>query len=257
MAPRQSFANTLIIRLGQATSWQAQAFYLDSDNQAQDELNLHGINLTYSSTGASWNLTGLRTTSDRNKQRDGLEVYSLGYQSKLGLEQLFIAAEVVQQQQGDSSTDATAGYVELSWTFNQLAGQPKLSYRYSRFSHNYDALFFGFNDVGTWFQGEVAANYAGPYNENASVHFLGLKAELSPQLQLGVNLFKFSTLNKQNENLDANELNLFVEYFPVESLLISPLLSLYKPDADSNQKGSQLGSNKMNTYAQITLMAFF
>ena len=67
--------------------------------------------------------------------------------------------------------DADAWTVEGGWTFADLPWSPTLNYRHARFSADkagtarneaFDPLFFGLSrGLGTWFQGEVAANYAG------------------------------------------------------------------------------------------------
>ena len=47
-------------------------------------------------------------------------------------------------------------------------------------------MFYG-NTVGfgTWFQGEVAGNYAGPFNKNADIHQLSYMMNLKENFMLG------------------------------------------------------------------------
>ena len=46
--------------------------------------------------------------------------------------------------------------------------------------------FFGFSrGYGTWFQGEEAANYAGPFGTDADVHYLGVKGNPTERLTVG------------------------------------------------------------------------
>lgn len=258
MAPRRSFDNTFILRVGGDAGLKTELFYLDSGNEGQDEVNMAGINLEYTQDWGTFGFLGLKNDSDLNPVRDGQKVYSLRYQGNAGVENLFLSGEFTTQSQGDSSKDGNAGYLELGWTFANLPMSPSVNYRYSQFSENYDTLMYGFNrDFGTWFQGEVAANYAGPFSENTSINYLGLRAEAKENMTLGLSLFNFKTDNKSAGNLDANEVDVFMEYFPTDYLMVSPLVAFYKPNKDASEGGSQLGSNSVNTYAQLMLVAFF
>lgn len=258
LAPRRSFDNTFIVRVGQEDSLLAEAFYLDSGNYAQDKIDITGLNLEYETGLGKVGFLGFKNSSDYDNTRDGQKTFSLRFAGDLGVENLFFSAEVASQSHGDSTKSASAGYLEAGWTFADTAWQPSLSYRYSTFSETFDPGMFGFSrGYGTWFQGEVAANYAGPFNENANVHHLALTLEPAENLTLGAAFFNFSTKKKTNEDLAANELDIYAEWFALDNLLISPLVGLYKPKNDSTNGGTQLGDNKLNLYSQIMVIAFF
>ena len=94
--------------------------------------------------------------------RENVKVYSVRGQGNAGVENLFLSGEYALQRNG-SSEDENAWYLEAGWTFSDAPWTPSVSYRFSRFSDQYDPLFYGNGRaLGTWFQGEVAANYAGP-----------------------------------------------------------------------------------------------
>lgn len=259
MAPRRSFDNTVILSIGSEMGLKAQAFYLDSGNEGQDEIDMTGVNLEYNQDWGTVGLLAVKNDSDLNSTRDGQKVYSLRYQGNAGVENLFLSTEFAKQSQGDSSKDGTAAYLELGWTFADVAMSPSVNYRYSHFSETYDPLMFGFSrDFGTWFQGEVAANYAGPFSSNANIQLLSFRAQPLENLGLGVNFFNFKTDKKSvAENLDANEVDIFMEYFPTDYLMVSPLVGLYKPSKDDSEGGTQIGSNDLNVYGQLMLVAFF
>lgn len=259
LAPRRSFDNTFIIRVGQEDSLLAEAFYLNSSNYAQDKVDITGLNLEYETGLGKVGFLGFRNSSDYSDTRDGQKTFSLRFAGDLGVENLFLSGEFASQSHGDSTKSATAGYLEAGWTFAATAWQPSLNYRYSIFSETFDPGMFGFSrGYGTWFQGEVAANYAGPFNENSRVHYLALNLEPTESLTLGAAFFNFSTNKKRGgEDLAANELDIYAEWFATENLLISPLVGLYKPKNDAETGGTQLGDNKLNIYSQLMLIAFF
>jgi len=192
------------------------------------------------------------------EKRDGQSTTSVRYQGNAGVEGLFLSSELVTQSQGDSSDDGSAGYVEAGWTFAEAPYAPVVTYRYSHFSENYDPLLYGFNrGFGTWFQGEVTGNYAGPFSTNADIHHLGLKASLAENLTLGANGFVYSAVSTDDNDYSGTELDFYAEYFPNENFLITPLLGLYTPDESSANGGSQIGSTDTNVYAQMMVIAFY
>jgi len=179
------------------------------------------------------------------------------YQGSAGVENLFLSAEFAHQKNDD--TTGRGGYVEAGWTFAGVPMSPQLTYRYSTFDENFDPLFFGFNrGYGTWFQGEVASNYAGPFNVNTDVQHLALKASASEALHFGALYFDFSDHEKvAGKNMDAQEIDLYVEYFLNDNMLVSPLVGFFTPDADSANGGSQIGSDDTNMYAQLGFFFFY
>jgi hypothetical protein len=85
-----------------------------------------------------------------------------------------------------------------------------VNYRYTSYDEGYDPLFFGFNrGYGTWFQGEVAANYAGPFGTDSDIHYLGVKANPTELLTVGASYFDFSDTVGGSGNNDANEIDLW------------------------------------------------
>ncbi|MCZ3030374.1 hypothetical protein NYY88_18895, partial [Acinetobacter baumannii] len=90
---------------------------------------------------------------------------------------------------------------------------PYVSYRYSRFSEGFDPLFYGFSrGYGTWFQGEVAGNYAGPFNNNSRIQNVTFKVSPLQNLNVGAVLFDFKTIDRNLGNNDSHELDLYAEW---------------------------------------------
>ncbi|GEM_PF-4239486 len=112
-----------------------------------------------------------------------------GWLFAAGIENLFLSGEFARQDA--AASDEHAWYLKASWTFAKVAWSRSVNYRYSRFSEGYDALFYGNGlAMGTWFQGEVAANYAEPFNSNTRVHHVGIKASPTETLTIGALAYK-------------------------------------------------------------------
>ena len=189
-------------------------------------------------------------------ERDGMNVVSIRGVGSLGVEPLNLSFEYATQDR--SSGRENAWYLEGGWTFKEMPWSPTVTYRYSRFSENYDTLFYGQSrGYGTWFQGEVASNYAGPFNQNAKVNHVGLKAKPTDSVTVGALAFDFKTIDKSQGNLDGRELDLYAEWTVNEHLLISPVIGFYQPKKSAQDGGLQLGDNSTNTYFQLIVGTFF
>lgn len=260
LAARHAFDRTAVLRLGGERGVHASALWLKSDNRAQAETELAAGTLDYTTAAGTLGLTwihGLGVTeqwaSEFQRQRDGMDTYSLRGEGNAGIDNTSFAFEYAWQDK--QAGPEKAWYAEAGYTFAELPWAPSLTYRYTRYSEGWDALFTGLSTgYGTWFQGEVAANYAGPFNSNTGVHHLGLVAKPLENLTLGALYFDFDTLHTRNAlNLGARELDLYVEWTVSPHLIVSPLVGLYQPKKDENTGGNQVGGNGTNLYSQVTL----
>ncbi|WP_236176212.1 alginate export family protein [Pseudomonas qingdaonensis] len=260
LAARHAFDRTAVLRLGGERGVHASVLWLKSDNRAQAETELAAGTLDYTTAAGTLGLTwvhGLGVTeqwaSEFQRQRDGMDTYSLRGEGNAGIDNASFAFEYAWQDK--QAGPEKAWYAEAGYTFAELPWAPSLTYRYTRYSEGWDALFTGLSTgYGTWFQGEVAANYAGPFNSNTGVHHLGLVAKPLENLTLGALYFDFDTLHTRNAlNLGARELDLYVEWTISPHLIVSPLVGLYQPKKDENTGGNQVGGNGTNLYSQVTL----
>lgn len=267
LAARKAFDQTAIARIGGSDGLRADLFWLSSDNKAQAEMELAGINAEYVTAQGTFGLTyieGLDVDDTYGPalgytSRDGQRTTSLRYQGNAGVENLFLSAEYVNQEAGEGSdADPKAWYAEAGWTFSDTLWSPSVSYRYSTFDEGFDPLFFGFNrGYGTWFQGEVAANYAGPFNSDASVHHVSLKAAPSETLSIGALFFDFTDTVGGTGGQNAQEVDIYAEWVAAPHLIISPLIGFYMPDNSAADGGTQIGNSDTNTYAQIIAIVPF
>ena len=264
LAARHAFDRTAVLRLGGQDGVHGSLAWIKSDNRAQAETELAAGTLDYSNALGTLGLTwvhGLdvneQWASDFQRQRDGMNVYSIRGEGSAGIPDAFFAFEYARQHKREG--DETAWYGEAAYSFSELPWTPKLTYRYSRYSEAWDSLFTGQSTgYGTWFQGEVAANYSGPFATNVGIHHLGLLAHPREDVTLGALYYDINSINTRSAlNLDARELDLYLEWAVSEHLIVTPLIGLYKPEKDAGSGGNQVGGNGTNVYSQITLAVPF
>lgn len=264
LAARHAFDRTAVLHLGGQDGLHGTVLWLKSDNRAQAETELAAGTLDYTGKAGTLGLTWVhgidvadQWASDFQKQREGMDIYSVRGEGNAGIEYANFAFEYAWEDKEAGSENAW--YTEASYTFVDTAWSPKLIYRYTRYSENWDALFTGLNNgFGIWFQGEVAANYAGPFNNNTSINHVGVTATPLENLTVGALYFDFRTVNKSEAlDLDARELDLYVDWAVNDHLIISPLVGLYQPKKDVSNGGSQVGGNDVNIYSQLVVVVPF
>ncbi|MFW3895634.1 hypothetical protein [Pseudomonas bharatica] len=264
LAARHAFDRTAVLKLGGQDGLHGSVVWLKSDNRAQAETELAAGTLDYTADVGTLGLTwvhGLdvvdQWASEFQKERENMDVYSLRGEGNGGIENASFAFEYAWQDK-DAGPEK-AWYAEAGYTFADVAWSPKVTYRYTRYSQGWDSLFTGLSTgYGTWFQGEVAANYSGPFNSNTGIHHVGLKATPLENLTVGALYFDFNTLRTRDTlNLDARELDFYVEWAVNEHLIVSPLIGLYQPKKDETNGGNQVGGNGTNVYSQLTVAVPF
>ena len=258
LAARKAFDQTAVLRLGGQQGWRGDLMWLKSDNRAQAKTELYVGTLEHVADAGTVGLTFIRTrdvdehyASPAQLEREGMKTYSLRGAGNAGVENLSLSGEYAWQDR-DQGSDEKAWYLEAGWTFADVAWSPSVTYRYSRFSEGYDPLFYGFSrGFGTWFQGEVAGNYAGPFNSNSGVHHVGLRASPLENLSVGALWFDFDTLDRDRGDFSGRELNLYAEWGLTENLVVMPVVGLYQPKKSAEEGGTQLGNNDRNLYSQL------
>ena len=274
LAASKSFSNTAILRVDPAGPFRGDAFWLSSNNPYQQDTEMAGLNLEYVSEamgtlGLSFiKVTDLERGADLAlwDQRDGMRLTSVRGQGSMGVDNLFMSFEYVDQSGGDTAVknDANAWYVEGGWTFADVTWSPSVNYRHAHFSADkpgtadneaYDSFFFGLSrGLGTWFQGEVASNYAGPFNSGNRVDRLEFTITPREDLTIFAQLWKFQSVG-QAADLDGRELDIFAFWSINENLILLPLLGIYEPTGD-DVKAAQ-GNDDRNVYLQAVVLFNF
>nr|WP_320134615.1 alginate export family protein [uncultured Amphritea sp.] len=274
LAGQKSFQQTAILKVDPEGPLRSDLFWLQSDNPYHQDTELAGVNFewvdeTHGTLGLSY-MSVLDVDQGAGfglwDQREGMDVVSLRGQGSAGVENLFLSFEYVDEKGGDTAVknDANAWYVEGGWTFADLPWSPTLNYRHAKFSGDdsatsdneaFDPLFFGFTrGFGTWFQGEVASNYAGPANSGNDVDRLELLLQPRDDLTLGMQYWDFG---KQDDagDMSGHEVDLYALWSINDNVVFSPLIGYYTPD------GSAVVANQANddsnVYMQAVLMYFY
>lgn len=274
LAGRRSFSNTAIVKYDPQGPLRGDLFWLRSNNPYQQDTELGGINVelvddSKGTLGFSY-LNVLDVDRGENlalwDQRDGMDVISLRGQGNLGVENLLLSFEYVDQSGGDTAVenDAYAWYTEAGWTFSDIAWSPGVNVRYAEFSGDdastsdneaFDPLFFGFTrGFGTWFQGEIASNFAGPANSGNDVKRVEFTLSPRSDLQLGAQYWNFSAKDDAAD-LDGQEIDVYALWSINDQFVFSPLVGWYKPEGDDVITAQ--GNDDSNLYAQAVLMYFF
>ncbi|MED5611645.1 MULTISPECIES: hypothetical protein [unclassified Pseudomonas] len=264
LAGRRSFDETAVLRIGGKEGWRGDIMRLKSDNPAQAKPELYVGTLEHVDEAGTLGLTYIDITdideqyaSPAQLDRKDMKTWSVRGQGNAGVENLFLSGEYAWQDKRHAD-DENAWYLEAGWTFADVPWKPYLSYRFSRFSEGFDPLFYGFSrGFGTWFQGEVAGNYSGPFNSNTRVHNIGAKITPSESFDVGLQWFDFHTLDNDLGNFSGRELDLYADWMVTPNLTITPLIGLYKPKKSTEDGGVQIGSNDSNLYSQLIFTTTF
>jgi hypothetical protein len=201
-----------------------EAFYLDKDDlpEADTGSRLWGANYEYSiGEDTTLGATYMRWSADRLPRRDGLDVFNVRACTAPfpSLKALSFEAEYARESNGDRldshAWNALAVYeLGLAWT-------PKLSYRYAFFegdepatpaNESFDALFTGFQDWGTWWQGEIAGEYF-VSNSNLVSHQVRLHVAPSDGIGTGLIFYKFLLDQPEALGVTARDVALELDWY--------------------------------------------
>ena len=185
-----------------------ETFYLDKDelDEADSGSRLWGLNYEIGlgpDRSTTLGATYMKWFADEDllPERDGLNVFNLRaytapVQSVPGLSLEF---EYASERNGEA-LDSNAWTVQSAYEFRETAWKPTLSYRYAFFegddlatpaNENFDPLFLGFSDWGTWWQGEIAGEYF-QSNSNLISNLVRLHVAPSDSISGGLLFFKFT-----------------------------------------------------------------
>jgi alginate export protein len=183
-----------------------EAFYLDKDELDEHDTGsrLWGANYEYqvgehTIVGATYMKWFAKP--ELEPDRDGLNVWDArAYTAPVAtLPDLSFELEYATERNGDA-LDANAWTIQGAYELSGVGWKPKLAYRYAFFqgddsatpaNENFDPLFPGFYDWGTWWQGEIAGEYF-VANSNLISKLVRLHVTPSDALSGGLLFFKFT-----------------------------------------------------------------
>ncbi len=249
LGPRTAFESAGLIRIN-TQPLRADIFHLQSDSD-YDDPKLYGLNLEWHDDRYGvLGLYGFKIyQANRTSTRDGLLTLAMRGDLhpliNLGWPNATLAFEAAWQHNDrpQRKTDALGWYVTLGYEFNDMPWQPRLAYRYSHFSGDdpdtttnevFDPLFVGGPGFGTWFQGEIVAQYL-ITNSNLSVHSLHLTAQPTPSISTGMIYFHNRLNQKRIEETTvtakgfAQEIDIYAEFTLNDYVSFTPLIAVAWP----------------------------
>jgi hypothetical protein len=182
-----------------------ETFYLDRDDlpEAETDTKLWGANYQLAvGENSTLGLTYIKASADENTLplRDEMDVYDArAYLAPFSsLPGLSFELEYALEDNGDVM-ESTGWTAQAGYEFSDASWQPRLSYRYAFFegddpstpeSEAFDALYLGFYDWGSWYQGEIAGEYF-LANSNLISHQLRLHVTPSESVSGGLIAYDF------------------------------------------------------------------
>ncbi len=251
--PRTAFAETGVISL-QTRDVLLQGFYLEPNDNPSTHTRLAGVNLEvpvgeYATTG----FTYCNIFHSDSKRENGMNLlYWRGKATPIPrLPNLRLISAFAAESNGAQVSGATGWYVSSYYRFPEYIWKPTLYYRYASFSgggsagnHNFDPLFYGSSDWGSWYQGEILGNWV-TSNSNLITHQVRLEFSPSNSTLVDLLFYKFMLYSRAQDlakpvmpvtskNL-AEEIDLAVEYAPTPWWLITMTLSAAIPNQAATQ----------------------
>jgi hypothetical protein len=263
---RKAFEFASIARF-QPGRHKAETFYLDRDelDESDSGSRLWGFNYelalgpdretTLGATYMKWFADG-----EIKPGRDGLDVFNIrAYATPLPA--LAFEFEYAAER-NDEALDADAWTLQGSYQLSDTTWTPKFTYRYAFFegddletpaNENFDPLFLGFYDWGTWWQGEIAGEYF-LSNSNSISHMF--RAHVTPSESIGAGLMFFRFLLDQPESYGegitdddvAFEADLYVDWKVNQNFTVS-LIGAYADPGKAVQQAS--GRTKNFAYGML------
>jgi Alginate export len=245
-------------------------FYLDKDELDEGETGsrLYGANYEIqlgANESTTLGATYMKWIADASAKpgRDGLNVLNLrAYSAPIqSLQDLTFEFEYATERNGNA-LQSDAWTLQGSYALSDVSWEPTFTYRYAFFegddpqtaaNENFDPLFLGFYDWGTWWQGEIAGEY---FISNSNMISNLFRADVSPSDRIGAGLllFKFTldhpeTLGPSVTSSDvAIETNLYVDWKVNSNFTISVVGAYANPGRAIEQNS---GRTKNFTYGMV------
>ncbi len=203
---RQAFELAAIARMAPGRH-AIETFYLDKDELEEYDTGsrLWGLNYEFSpnddnTIGVTYMRWFAHQSPDLAPGRDGLNVFNIrAFTTPLPrLPDISFELEYAAERNAEL-LDSNAWTAQAAYALNSVAWTPTLTYRYAFFEGDdpatpvdeaFDPLFPGFNDWGTWWQGEIAGEYF-LSNSNLSSHLVRAHVDPNDALGAGLLFFKF------------------------------------------------------------------
>ncbi len=183
----------------------AEGFYLDKDELPEEETGsrLWGANYEFHAReNSTFGVTYMKWFADADVEpgREHLNVLNVrAYTSPLPRHPAWSVEFEYAAERNAEMLTSNAWSLQNAYEFGSVRWTPKVSYRYALFegddpataaNENFDPLFPGFSDWGSWWQGEIAGEYF-LANSNLVSHQIRVHTTPTPRLSSGVIFYKF------------------------------------------------------------------
>ena len=254
MGERQAAKFAGIVRL-KTGNWKSDLIYLKADDNPNTNTKVGGITLDYAISEEIGGVGGGFYVVDSDiETRDSMNLYDIrlslnpfqAFDNSPLLKPVKFEGEYVYEDNGDK-LEASGWYLSGGYQWDDVLWKPALTYRYASFegddpnsrkSEDYDPLFYGFNDWGYWYQGEVLGEYV-LSNSNLNSHMI--KLHIKPVDAISVSLFYYNFKLDNAEGFGvqskdfADEWNLTVDWTANKSLAFSAVAAYVNPNDGAEQ----------------------
>ncbi|MBK7728720.1 MAG: alginate export family protein [Gammaproteobacteria bacterium] len=180
---------------------------------------------------------------------DDLQVWDgrLDWNGKGALEGFGLRGEYAHED--SKQIEADGWFAEASYQAKELCWTPTFSYRYAHFDgddpatakdEQFQEIAYGFDDYGTWFQGEITGNYP-LANGNLDSHRLRVKLQPGARVTLNVMYYDF-TLDQEQIRGDpvrsddwGQEIDFTVDWAVTDSVAVIGVLGNLMPGDAAKQ----------------------
>jgi len=254
MGERQAAKFSGIVKL-KTGDWKADLVYLEADDNPYTNTRLGGITLDYSISETIGGVGGgIYTVASDVETRDSMNVFDVRFSLfpfealEAGdlLKPVKVEGEYVYEDNGDV-LEASGWYLSAGYQWADVPWKPTLTYRYASFegddpgtskSESYDPLFYGFNDWGYWYQGEVLGEYV-LSNSNLLSHMIKLNVKPIESVSANRFYFKFRLDDAAASGVAsrdfAEEWNLTLDWTATDYLTISAVAAYVDPDKGARE----------------------
>lgn len=259
--PRTAFDWTLIAQLD-VGDFHADLFNLrgrqDFDEAGISErTTLKGANFEWrSKIHGTFGVAGFKVEDSSMDSRDGMDVYDVraSFAPFKSIPEALLSAEYAWQDNSDVDIRGRAWYLEVKRSFSDVKWTPAIAYRYSKYSQNFDSLYYGYGgDWGSWYQGEIVGEYM-LFNSNQKVHMLKFDAYPLQVLRVGAVAYDISFDKTPVGVADrdfSQEINLYVDWMPTDNWTAGVLYGLAKPGDGAEQL---LGDDEVSSLVQAYIL---
>ncbi|GAA5189217.1 hypothetical protein [Ferrimonas gelatinilytica] len=234
--------------------FQGDLIYFEADDSSDARNEVSGITLDYNFKRGGSIGGGYYNLSADDALRDGMDVYDIRFVFKPFeafsdveyMNSFTIEGEYVYEE-NSNLLEANGWYLSAGYSWDNAAWTPSLSYRYAAFEgddpnteivEDFDPLYYGFNDWGTWYQGEILGEYV-LANSNLNSHMVRLNLAPTDTLMLNLLYFNFMVDEPQsfgvtNDNF-ADEFNLAIDWLTNDNLSFSAVFAYTNPNEGAKQ----------------------